>query len=357
MRWRELIREAWKDAQTQKIPSLLLLLVTLGACLAALLTAGQQEAQKAVLAQKLQDPASRMLVIREKKGLITPEVLALAQATRGVEIAVGVVKVDDVEPTVPGLRVPAWTVSNVEAIYASSLGRAPETGEALIQTGEAAEYGWEVPAGVFTDRDGQEFPVVGEGAPRPGFASFANGVLIQADPYPAAYQSLHVLASSLEVLPDVQTALLSYISAQGGAEISVENAGMQIVSELTGGEYARYGQSILLTVLVAGGFLTAVVTLTYVLLYRRILGRRRALGITRFDLALLTLLRIAIPISIGAAIGALVAYTYAATRLATIPLDYTVASALILVIISVLAAIAPIAWAVNRDPARIMRTP
>ncbi|MDO5726789.1 MAG: hypothetical protein Q4Q03_02570 [Bowdeniella nasicola] len=349
----ELFRDAWRDARMQIIPTLLLIIVALGATIGALLTAGQQVAQQQILENKLQSPAAGLIVIRAQNGTINPAVVSMLQRTDGVEAAFGVGDIITAEPSIPGIPVTAWEVTDVTAAYRLTTGRAPRTGEAVIAENLLPTLGWDQPAGSITTPAGGVVGVIAGGAPRPGYNTFADAVLIQAD-HLTELRSIYVMAQTLADVSNTQAAALSYIGEE--LDTAVESSGLQIVSELTQGDYAAYARSMLLTVLALGAFLTAIVSLTYVLLYKRLLGRRRALGITRSDLALVTLIRIAIPIAIGAIIGGSGAFVLSRFRYGPLPASYAIAVVSAIASTSCLAAAVPIAWAVRRDPVTILRS-
>lgn len=371
----EILREASRDCVSQKIPSLLLLMAALAATVASLLTAGQHAAAQAILAAQLESPSARLLVVRDSSGSLNTSVLQMVTETSGVEQAFGVFSIDDAEPTVGGIRIPVWTVTDVTVAYVQQEGRQPEAEEGLVDLSKLEYLGWEVPAGAVTVPTGTSYPVVGGGHPRAGFESLAGAVVVQSGSHGSIaghgaqtraaqipnskekpLQSLYILADRLENLDKVKAATLSYISVENNPSVTVETAGLQIVNELTGGKYAQYGRLIIMTVFVFASVLTAIVSLTYVLLYRRALGRRRALGITRLDLAALTLTRIALAVISGVLIAGVLAAVISYLWFAPIPITHLLATCAAIACVSVLSATLPVAWAVTRDPVRVLRT-
>lgn len=354
MRTLSLLREAVWDAILQKVPSLLLLIVAASGAIAVTLTAGQQASQRALLMDQLNSPEARTIIIREKTGLITPAVLGLAKNTSGVEASLGVVGVHDVEPKIAGLKIPAWEVSDVSAIVQSA--SRPEPGEAVVDQNLIGKLNWETGAGVLEDAEGRQFPVVGAGYVV-AREQFANALYVQAPPDAGSYAELHVTVDHPENLGQVKMAVLSYLSASGTDQISVQTAGLEILQSLNDGEFSAISKGILGTVVAASSFMTAVVSLSYVLLYRRLLGRRRALGITRFDLGSLISVRIALPVAAGSLVGCVLSAIGARLWFHPVPLAYIGATAVVIVLSSVACSVIPVGWAVRRDPARVLRTP
>ncbi|MEW6891287.1 hypothetical protein [Trueperella pyogenes] len=353
MKGLHIVREAWRDTWRQIIPTLLLFVVSIGATLGALLTAGQQVAQQQILHNQLKDPAARFVMIRDPSGeLLNRQILTLLQNTSGVESAIGVGEVLEVESL--GAKSTAWAMTDSAVAIETTRGRALTAGEGVIDESLLSKIGWDVPSGAVYAAAQREIAVVAGGKTRPGFSFFADAVLVH-QPQLENMRAIAIMAERLVDVPTIQAAIHTYTDAAPG-KLTFESSGLSIVDRVTSGDFARYTRSILFTVVGLGTFLTAVVSLAYVLLYRRTLGRRRALGITRIDLAALTLIRMAAPNLIGAVSGAIVADVVARIWLSPIPLPFTVAVVLILVITSGFAALVPIAWAVNRDPVAILRT-
>ncbi|WP_300047829.1 hypothetical protein [Trueperella sp.] len=352
----QLLREAWRDARRQVVPTLLLFVVSLGATVGALLTAGQQVAQREALENQLNHPSARVLTVREATGkLLNAQVVQLLRTTRGVESVIGVGEVTEVDASVPGAKTTAWRVTDAAVPLALTRGRLPADGEAAIDESILSKLGWEVPSGVVRTGAGQEFAVVAGAKAREGYEAFAESVVVQ-DSQLTNMRSLVIMADTIDAVPSIQAAIRSYAGEETPGELSFESSGLAIVDRVTSGDFASYMRSILLTVIGLGSFLTTVVSLAYVLLYRRLLGRRRALGITRIDLAALTLARVTLPIALGAALAGVTADVVARAWLSPIPPQCTIAVGLVMVMTSSLTALIPIAWAVNRDPVSILRT-
>ncbi|WP_311591019.1 hypothetical protein [Trueperella bernardiae] len=356
MRLVQLLREARRDARRQVVPTLLLFIVSLGATLGALLTAGQQVAQREALAGELNDPSARVLAVREATGkLLNAQVVQLLRTTRGVESVIGVGEVLEVDAAVPGAKTTAWQVTDLSVPFVLSRGRSPADGEAAIDEEVLRKLGWEVPSGVVLTSAGREFPVVAGATVRPGYEVFAESMVVQNSEL-QTMRSIVVMADAIDAVPPIQAAIRTYAAEESPGQLTFESSGLAIVDRVTSGDFASYTKSVLLTVIGLGSVLTTVVSLAYVLLYRRLLGRRRALGITRIDLTALTLVRVTLPIALGAALAGLAADVVARVWLSPIPPQFTVAVALVMVLTSSLTVLIPIAWAVNRDPVAILRT-
>ncbi len=190
---------------------------------------------------------------------------------------------------------------------------------------------------------------------RQGCESFADSVLVHVKDLDS-FRTIVIMSDQLQNVSNIQNAVRSYLGSSHQGELVFENSGLAIVVDMTAGDYAGFARTILLTVIALGSFLTAIVSLTYVLLYRRVLGRRRALGIARIDLGLLTLGRISLPVVIGSVIGGFFADILSRTLYSPVPITFTGAVVIIMVLVPCCAAIALISWAVNRDPVSILRS-
>ena len=120
---------------------------------------------------------------------------------------------------------------------------------------------------------------------------------------------------------------------------------------------ATFGRTLLLGVLGGGALLVAIVTLADVLVRRKDLGRRRALGATRGAILFLVVLRTLAPALLGAALG-VAAGLYATSRLGAMPpWPFTLGTATLALLAASVAAIPPALYAATRDPVRVLRTP
>lgn len=118
-----------------------------------------------------------------------------------------------------------------------------------------------------------------------------------------------------------------------------------------------YGRGLLLLTLGAGAVLVAVVVLAEVLLRRRDLGRRRALGASQWGLVGLVVARTVVAAVPGALLGAVGGAVIAAIWAQPPPLEFTCAVTVLTGLVSGIAAIPPAFLAAVRDPVGVLRTP
>ena len=107
----------------------------------------------------------------------------------------------------------------------------------------------------------------------------------------------------------------------------------------------------------SGSALIAVIALADTLGRRREIGRRRALGITRSGLLLLTAARALIPAGAGVTLGGATGWLLAARLGTAPPPDFVIGVAVLAIVGTALFTAVPAAIAAGQDPVRILRTP
>lgn len=152
--------------------------------------------------------------------------------------------------------------------------------------------------------------------------------------------------------------VLGILGDPSADDVSIDMpSGLGLLDRVAAGEVAEHNRTTLLAALGMGVVLLSAVVLSDVLLNRSDLGRRRALGISRTDLTLLTILRTFVPATAGAvaaAAGVGVFYWYAGT---TIPVSISVSVVVPTLVTVMVSALFPALWASRRDPVSVLRTP
>ena len=356
-----LMKEAVRSAWAQKIPSLLILVVAAAMSASALATVGQAAAGDRAIRHQLDQAGARVLTVTDVsgQGLITRAVLDLVRSATGVEVAVALTSPLDVSNgEIPGSsRVPAWQVSDPDLVTRVTAGREPQPGEAIAsgQAMDALRLGQ--PAGWVRADQFAQYPVVGASAAVQGFEELDAGLIIQADA-DTQFQQLRVIIDDISHVQATQQAVLAIIGTSDPTQLQVDSPqGIAMTSQLLTGQIAVNNRLTFLLILGAGAFFVAVVALTDVLLHRRDLGRRRALGITRTALTALTTVKTGIPAGLGALAGTAAAVAWSAQRGLPLPVDFSAATAVLATLTALVAAVPPAAWAARRDPVSVLRTP
>lgn len=335
-------------------------------CLATILTVGRSVSAEREVAARLDGAGSRVLVIGDAKqaGIITDTTVTATSALSVVDRSMGLTLPVDVTNGVigaGGTKVPAWLlVGDPRSAATLTGGRWPKPGEAIASAsarqrlGLADGIGW-VTTGASTGT--AQFPIVGTFTARAPFDKLTEGVIVAA-PAGTNPAELSVIATRADEARTVQALVIGLIKPADNSDITVQSpVSLAEIQAQVGADFGSFGRNILYGVLGAGALLIAIVVLADVLIRRKDLGRRRALGATRSVITALVMLRTAIPALIGAALGAGLGF-YLTTRWHVAPPPtFAIATAVLATITSAASAILPAVFAARRDPVAVLRTP
>ncbi len=363
MRLSTLFEEAVRTAVAQRVSSAMVAVLCAAICVVTLLTVGRTAAAEEAVLARLDTAGSRLLVVTDdwEVGLVTPAVVEVLAGLDTVERVVGVDSPFDVVNGVVGdggERVPAWRVAgNIAQVATLVEGRWPQPGEALVSAQGQRQLGLAEPFGVVVGTDGVEYPVVGSFVARAPFETFDAGLVVAAPP-DAVTRSVQVVVAGVEAARPTESLTLSVLAPPNLGEVSVQSpTALADLQRAVGGDLGEYGRGILLLTLGGGAFLIAVVVLGEVLLRRRDLGRRRALGAPRWALVGLVVNRTTVAAVPGAVVGTVAGLVTVARSGDPVPLDFTVAVAVLTVLVAAVASILPAVLAATRDPVSVLRTP
>lgn len=364
MRLRELVREAVRSAASSRVPTALVAVLVAAMCLTTILTVGRAAAAQERVQRRLEDAGSRVLELVDKKGhgFLTGTVVAQTAGLSTVDRAVGLgIPRDVTNATIGpgGTPVPAWTVlGDLGTALELVQGRWPRPGEGIVSVSAQRALGLDAPLGAVTTVDRAErCPVVGAFRARAPFADLDAGVVVAGSAQESAH-TLRVVASHAAAAPATQAAVLALLARTDPDELTVRSP--TTLAELQGevvGDLARYNRTLLLAVMATGALLVGVVSAADVLLRRRDLGRRRALGAPRWALMVLVVVRA----TCGAAGGAVVASALGMVLTARVgqapPWTFVVGAGVLGVLVAAGASIPPAIVAARQDPVRVLRTP
>lgn len=364
MRIGELVREALRSAAASRVPTALVAVLVAAMCLTTILTVGRAAAAQDQVQRRLEDAGSRLLAVTDRKDLefLSATVVEQAGALSTVERAAGFGVPRDVTNAAVGAggaAAPAWVVvGDVRAAVSLVQGRWPRPGEALVAVQAQAALGLDVPLGAVATADGvHRWPVVGAFRARSPFTDLDAGVVVAGAPGEAAH-TLRVVATSAAVAPATQAAVVALLDRQDPDELGVTSP--TTIAELQGavvGDLARYNRALVLAVMAAGAVLIGVVSVADVLLRRRDLGRRRALGAPRWAITALVVIRATCGGLVGAVLAAAVGLGLAVRAGHAPPLTFVVGTAVLGVLASAVASVPPAVVAARQDPVRVLRTP
>ncbi|WP_162802012.1 ABC transporter permease [Ornithinimicrobium murale] len=366
MRFTSLLREALSTAWANKVPTALVAMLVAIMCATTLATVGRTAAAEQQVADRLDAAGSRLLVVTDTRGgdLLTPAVVQQTHELSVTERAVGVqIPVDVVNKVIGsgGTRVPAWIVhGDLSEVLRLTAGRWPGPGEALVAAQAQTALGMDDPVGAVELASSTavgDYSVVGAFEPREPFGQYAAGLVIAAETA-AVSDSLYVVVTDSSVASAAQSAVLGLVAPPDFDSVSVESpvALAELQAEVAA-DLGTFGRTLLLGVLGAGALLVAIVVLSDVLVRRKDLGRRRALGATRGTIVAMVIFRTLFPALLGAALGVGMGLWLASRFEASPPWEFTTGTAVLALLAAVASAVLPALYAATRDPVRVLRTP
>ena len=362
MRVSSALAEAARAALAQRVSSSLVAVLCAATCAVALLTVGRTAAAEEQILSRLDSAGSRLLVVTDDRdaGLITPAVIEVIAAADTTERVIGVDGPVDATNSVigeGGQRVPTWLViGDLTGAVELTAGRWPRPGEALVAEAAVPRLGFTRPAGAVTDTQGREYPVVGSYVARGPFEQFDAGLVVAGAA--GAVRSAYVVVSEVASVRVTEALVLAALAPPDLGEITVVSpSGLADLQRALGGDLGAYGRGVLVVTVGGGAALVAVVVLAEVLLRRRDLGRRRALGASRVGLVGLVVARTAVAALPGTVLGAVAGSVASLLWAQPPPLPFTLAVAVLTGQVSAAAAVVPAALAATRDPVRVLRVP
>ncbi|WP_150462989.1 ABC transporter permease [Nesterenkonia ebinurensis] len=369
MRLPNLLREAANTAWATKVPSALIVLLVAVMCAATLATVGRTAAAEAQLYERLDSAGARVLTVTEPSHdsyeLINAATIGQTGALSSTERALGTITAIDVvngEIGEGGERVPAWGIyGNLENVVTMEEGRWPQPGEALVSAEAMDRLNLDAPVGWVeqaTSNPMEDWAIVGTFSPRDPFGDYTAGIVYPVSPDQPAATTLHVVLHDANHAGPAQSAVLQLLDPPATDHLTVQSpmSMAQLQDELTG-DFTTFGRTLLLGVLAGGAFLVAIVVLADVLVRRKDLGRRRALGASRGVIVGLVLLRTMVPALLGAGAGVAGGLAMARSFEAQPPWEFTAGTAVLAVLAACVFAVIPAIYAATRDPVAVLRTP
>lgn len=363
------LREIILSCRAQLVTSLVVLLIAGGAVGAVLGTAGLSAAAQSKVLSTVDNVGTRSISIYSTNPSVPlePSILDALERLDIVESAIGFsVTVDVVNAEVnAGKRVGARLVYGGfarELLERASTHAASHYGDGLAGFATPDAYDLlGLPAeggGVRVAHDGKEITVIGDITLPEHLAELSPTILVPVE-RPEGLSAIFLAARSADELPLltelVRGQMRGYTSQEYNLATSQAYASLRAAID---GELTASSHSLIVGVLGAGAGATMLVVWAVVLLRRKDLGRRRALGASRLMIIGLTVGQVAVLTLLGAGIGAGVASAImVALGQPVPPWDFHVAVSVALVSASTLLCIVPALWAAQRDPLTELRVP
>lgn len=367
MNYRVLLREAFATTWANKVPTILVCLITAAMCIMTISTVGRTAAAEAQVAERINSAGARELVITDMKasGFFGPSLISMASRFSVTDRAVGLGSPVDMKNTVIGQAgnpVPAWAVTgDLGAVALLEEGRWPQPGEALVSHTALDNLGLQRPVGsasITTSTMTTDFAVVGSFTPREPFDDLGQGLIYQA-PAGSTATNLHLILSDASQAKIAQDSLIGLLGPLGDPESIAVRSPIQMAQlhDQIVGDLGSFGRSLLYGALAIGALLVAIVVFADILVRRKDLGRRRALGATRGNIIGLMLFRTLIPAAVGSIAGSLIAVLITVQSGSTPPVDFCVGIVVLAMLAAGLSCLAPAAYAAHSDPVKVLRTP
>lgn len=358
---RGIARETSGALRGQKVAFAMILLLVAAMCAVVVVTTGRAQAAGRQVAAQVEAAGSRVLIITDQGGndLVTAPDLTVLASTQGIQSAIGLgvardVTVGSIGPG--GTPVAAWPVlGSLLSIVTLTEGRWPNPGEALVSAAGQQQLGLDSPIGWVSDNHGFTASVVGSYRPLPGYGDL-DGVLIAQTASVAP--TLRLVVADISAVHAAQSLALNVLAPRDPSKLQITSpSALAELQQALSGDLEAYTRTLTVVTLAAATVLIAIVVLSQVLLQRRDIGRRRALGAPRWAVITLVIAQTTVPSAIGAVFGT-VGATLIATHTGSSPdFDLPLAALILGVLAAALAAVPPATLAAWRDPVRVLRTP
>lgn len=367
MKIRMLAREALAAAWASKVPSALVCLICAAMCMMTIATVGRTAAAEEQVAERINSAGARELVITDKNaaGLINGSLINMTAKLSVVDRAVGLQAPVDVINTLIGAGadpVPAWgIIGDLGNVAVLNSGRMPGPGEALVSSTALRDLGLQKPVGAVTLINAQvplDYAVVGSFSAREPFDNLSQGVIINAA-NASSVASLHTILTDSSQAQAAQRTVIGLLGSLPDSEAISVRSPMQMaqLQDEIIGDLGSFGRALLYGSLGIGALLVGIVVFADILVRRKDLGRRRALGASRSTIISLMLLRTLVPAAVGGLIGIVGGLMIAAQSGAMPPVSFSVGVMLLAMIAAGLSALVPASIAAHSDPVKVLRTP
>ena len=369
-----LLVEAARSARAAPVPAMVTALVAIAVCMVVILTTGRTVAASQAVLARIDGAEPRIVTVTDTKGdaALDPTVVERVRRLSGVSEVVALSKgTEAFNPAIPnrdpiGLYT-AWGDLPGEASITT--GRPANEDEVMIDHGARELLGLGDGVGEVANDDRFSWPVVATFVAEGVFSGFdvsglrkgaervTDNVAEEAEEPPVVF--IRVLASTTDDVPRVAAEIGKVLGADDPGGLRVATSGdFAALREAISGDLGRFGRGLVFVVLAAGMLLGMLNTSALILMRRRDLGRRRALGATRSFLVTLLVLQSVLPSVLGAMVGCLGAVVVLEVSQDPLPQwRFYLALVFLTLLSSVLAALGPSISAAWRDPIKVLRQP
>lgn len=362
------LREAWALVRTQRSITVLLALISAAASATVVLTAGRSAALEDSVLATIDAQGTRTITIRAKSATpgVDESLVAALGSLDDVEAVTGVSSVREATAVLLpfGTRLPtrmAFGTLNDEPLEQPQPG--PAGLQVWVPAKSALAAGLSAAAGTLRILDGEDLWITASPDLPPYLAELAPVGLIPApratsgEPRPVT--SIYVLTTSPEsvsLVTGIVNRLLGDVP-RDRVTIATSQAAVDLRAALDG-DLRSASRGLVLISLFAASTASALAVLGYIMLRRRDIGRRRALGASRLTVILLVEVQVLITVLLGSVAGLAVSATWMRWSAMTLPgIDFLLAVSGGVVSVTTLLAAVPVVVAARRDPVRELRVP
>lgn len=352
-----LFMEALRSARSQKVPSLLTVVLIAGLCVTVLLTSGRAVgAQQSVLGTIDNVSARQLIVTAPEDARLHSEAIDRISQHNFVSNVFGLgAAVDATNAAIQGGEaVPFRILFQPSETHSKS----DEAGSVRVSRKAQENLGMQLPAGAVKTASGDPLSVVGSFEPTLFMEPF-EPLLVSETPASANERiaTLVVTARSVADLDQVEDYVATVLGAQSMQGVSIQkDASVAQLRATVDNQLGTFSTGLVAAIFGLTGLLVAAVLYALVFLRRKDFGRRRALGASRSLILVLILFQIGILAVGGALVGSLVSAIWLSlTGDPLPPAQYFAGVAILAVITALIAAVLPAFSAARRDPIRELR--
>ncbi|MGH8774318.1 MAG: FtsX-like permease family protein [Jiangellaceae bacterium] len=360
-----LLAEAARAAASQRAWSVVTALIVAAVTGVILATTGQTAAAERQVLARIDEAGSRTIEVSDANntGVIGTDIVPVIERMSGTDWVVGLGQASDGRNSAVGdggEPVPFWPVYGELPTIVELPDRPVAVGEGVAGPVGASSLGALEGYGAVDLATGEQVPLVGLLEASDPLAFLEDGGLIIADVAEGtSIQRLVVVARTAGEASALSAAVVAAIGPSDPTDLRVTSPeALAELQAVVAGDLGQYGRELLLAVLGVGLLLVAGAVLGQVLLRRRDLGRRRALGATRSTIVGLIVAQTGLVATVGAVLGGAAGLGLAWRATGTLPgWAFVAGTAVLAVLCAILAAVPPAVVAAIRDPIRVLRTP
>ncbi|AOZ73211.1 hypothetical protein BK816_07830 [Boudabousia tangfeifanii] len=362
MKLKTICKVAAQEIRAEKVSTFLLALIVCATIASAILTVGQNAAQKARVDELLASASGRTFTLQEtgEENRINASVCQAIHRLETVETAVCLGDITDVYPTSLQhiVNVPVQVIDQIEHVTTQPVKKADNY---LYATPNALDkLSFKTSSGEVTDpHTNLTYQVAGQIVPTPGLESL-NGSLLQvaANPTQTRFFKMIVTAKTLDSLENTRRAALSLLGNPNANQVKVvSHTGISQNLKIIQADVLNYQKTMLAQILAIGIFLVTLVVFGDVISRRKTIGRRRALGISRADLITLVAVRTMLIATITGVAATLLSTVITYYYFAPPPASFLLSTNLLVIAAAGLGSFPGAIWAAWSDPVSVLRTP